>query len=121
VSIRATIRNRCPSARILAAAAATAGLLALAGCGSVQVGRDFNAESFATRVERGVTRQTDVRAWLGSPSSTGVTVEADGRRLTKWTYYFGRGRLPGLADLRFKLLEIHFDADGVVQSYTWSD
>jgi hypothetical protein len=94
--------------------------LALVACGSVQVGRDFDVAAFETKVHRGETTQTQVRSWLGVPANTGVAVDAHGERNEEWTYYFGRGSLPEMTDVKFKMLQVRFDGQGKVLSYSWS-
>ena len=98
----------------------SAGLLVLTACGTVQVGRDFNIAAFETMVQRGVTTTAQVHAKLGNPTNTGIAVDAQGERNEEWTYYFGQGSLPGMADTKFKMLQVRFDAQGKVHSYSWS-
>jgi len=97
-------------------------LIGFSGCSTTafQVGRDFDPNSFAVKVERGKTSQTDVLGWLGSPASTGIRVETDGTRYTVWTYYFASGDLSDLEDSRLKTLEIKFGQNSLVQGYAWS-
>ncbi|MFZ2648462.1 MAG: hypothetical protein WA210_00015 [Burkholderiaceae bacterium] len=98
-----------------------AAALLLAACGStVQVGRDFDISAFENRVERAVTTQAQVRAWLGAPAGTGVAVDSRGERSEEWKYYFGQGSLSGMSQAKFKSLDIRFDAEGKVLSYSWS-
>lgn len=92
----------------------------LAACGSVQVGRDFDIGAFESKVQRTTTTQAQVRAWLGAPANTGIAVDARGERNEEWTYYFGQGSLPGMADAKFKMLQVRFDTQGKVLSYSWS-
>jgi hypothetical protein len=92
----------------------------VAGCASVDIGKDFDLETFERRVAVGETQRTEVRRWLGEPVSTGQVVRSDGSRLEEWTYYHGTGRMPGMEDARLKYLEIRFRADGTVDSYKWS-
>jgi outer membrane protein assembly factor BamE (lipoprotein component of BamABCDE complex) len=94
--------------------------MVLAACGSVQVGRDFDIAAFETKVHRGETTQAQVRTWLGVPANTGVAVDARGERNREWTYYFGRGSLPGMTDAKLKMLQVRFDDQGKVLSYSWS-
>lgn len=94
--------------------------LLLAACATVEVGREFDLSAFDAKVQRGVTTQADVRAWLGAPSGVGVSVDSTGERLQEWTYYRGEGRLPGMKNLQLKLLQVKFDQRGVVRSYSWS-
>ncbi len=97
-------------------------LMGLSGCSTTvfQAGRDFDQNSFAAKVARGKTSQTDVFGWLGSPAGTGIRVDTDGLRYTVWTYYFANGDLSDLEDARVKTLEIKFDQGNVVQGYAWS-
>jgi outer membrane protein assembly factor BamE (lipoprotein component of BamABCDE complex) len=97
-------------------------LMGLSGCGTTafQVGREFDPNSFAVKVERGKTTQTDVLAWMGSPTSVGVRVETDGQHYTVWTYYFANGDLSDLSEAHLKTLEIKFDQSHLVQGYAWS-
>jgi outer membrane protein assembly factor BamE (lipoprotein component of BamABCDE complex) len=104
--------------RSICAAALLASLAA--GCGTVQVGKDYDLTAFSTRVQRGVTTRTDVRLWLGAPSSEGVSVETSGVRYELWTYYRGTGSLPAMSDAHLKMLQVKFDAQGLVQGYEWS-
>ena len=94
--------------------------LLLAACSTVQVGRDFDARSFETRVERGVTTQDQVRNWFGAPVNTGVNVDTSGERFDEWTYYFALGRLTDVSAVRMKILQIKFDKQGLVRGYNWS-
>ena len=95
-------------------------LFLLAACGSVRLGQEFDPSVFEAKVQRGTTKQAEVRAWLGAPAGVGISVEISGERYEQWTYYYGEGHLPNLADARLKLLQIKFDQQGVVRSYTWS-
>jgi hypothetical protein len=92
----------------------------LAGCSSIEVGRQFDLSAFDTKVMRGVTTQSDVRAWLGAPSSVGISIETNGDRYEQWTYYHGAGHLTNMADSTLTLLRIKFDQGGVVRAYEWS-
>jgi len=109
---------RLPAGRRIIAACV--GAMALVACGTVQVGRDFDISAFEANVRRGETMQTQVRNWLGTPASTGIAVDVRGERNEEWTYYFGRGRVPGMADVKFKMLQVRFDTQGRVISYSWS-
>ena len=93
----------------------------LAGCNTIQVGSDFDLKDFESRVERSVTTQDQVKNWLGTPGSTGVVVDRAGRRLQKWTYFFGTGQVSGKKPAKLKYLEVHFDQDGKVVAYNWSE
>lgn len=93
----------------------------LAACSTVHVGHDFDLHTFEARVERGVSTQSQVRAWLGAPTGTGVSVDAGGERYEEWTYYSASGRMADLEGATVKMLQIKFDRQGVVRAYNWSD
>ena len=95
------------------------GLLLLSGCASFQVGSDFKLTQFASSVEQGVTTQAQVKEWLGNPQSTGVVVERDGQKLTRWMYYYSKGTLSNMNNARMKTLEVQFDQNGIVRAYDW--
>lgn len=94
---------------------------ALAACSAVQVGQDFDLRAFEARIERGVSTQSQVRAWLGAPAGVGVNVDTGGERFEEWTYYSASGRLPDMAGAKVKMLQIKFDKQGIVRGYSWSD
>jgi len=96
-------------------------LLTLSACASVQLGHDFDIQTFETNVVSGESTKQDIRIWLGAPTSTGITVHANGKRTEKWTYYHAHGKLPGLKNARLKILEIQFDNKGLVYSYNWTE
>lgn len=99
---------------------AVIGLTVLAGCSTVQVGKDFDLHAFGSKVQRGSTTQSQVRGWLGAPASVGVAVDTGGERFEEWTYYYGTGQLPDMSDARLKILQIKFDRKGLVRGYNWS-
>lgn len=92
----------------------------LAACGTVQVGQDFDVRAFETKIERGISTRNQVRAWLGAPTGTGVSVDTGGERFDEWTYYFASGKLPDMAGTKVKILQIKFDKQGIVCGYSWS-
>lgn len=94
--------------------------LLFAACSTVQVGQNFDLHAFETKINRGVSTQDQVRAWLGAPTSTGVNVDTSGERFDEWTYYSASGRLPDMAGARVKTLQIKFDKQGIVRGYNWS-
>jgi len=100
--------------------AALAATVLLAGCSTVQVGREFNYEQFASKARPGTTSLQEVSAVLGPPMGKGLVAEADGALYDQWTYYYGRGDLGNSAKSRFKLLQIRFDQAGKLASYNWS-
>lgn len=95
--------------------------LLLAACSTVQVGQNFDLRTFEMKVERGITTQNQVRAWLGAPTGSGVSVDTGGERFDEWTYYYGSGRLPDMAGAKVKTLQIKFDKQGIVRGYNWSN
>jgi len=95
-------------------------VLLAAGCATVELGQEFDLASFEKRVQRGVTTQEQVKAWLGAPSGTGESIESSGERYLQWTWYHGKGRFPRMADARFDILQVKFDERGVVRAYNWS-
>jgi hypothetical protein len=95
-------------------------VLLLAACGTLQAGRDFDLATFQSRVQRGVSTQAEVRAWLGAPAGTGVSVEASGERYEQWNYFLGMASVQGAEPARVKLLQVKFDAQGLVRAYNWS-
>lgn len=92
----------------------------LAACGTAQVGRDFDMRAFETRIERGATKQSEIRSWLGAPAGKGINVNTDGEHFDEWTYYFASGKLPDMSGTRVKMLQIKFDKQGIVRGYNWS-
>jgi hypothetical protein len=99
---------------------AVLGLVAVAGCSTLTVGRDFNYGAFEGKAKQGVTTSAEVREWLGAPAALGVALESNGERNDEWTYYHGSGKLPSGKDVSFKMLQIKFRPDGTLYSYTWS-
>ncbi len=94
-------------------------LLMLSAC-ALKFGKDFDPSAFEAKVERGVTTQKQVRQWLGAPQSTGRIVENNGIQYRRWLYYFGNGKLTQMDNAIFKTLEVRFDKDNKVASYSWS-
>ena len=94
--------------------------LLLAACSTVQVGMDFDMRAFETKVERGVSTQSQIRAWLGEPRGTGINVDTNGEQFDEWTYYFAAGKLPNMSGATVKTLQIKFDRQGIVRGYNWS-
>jgi outer membrane protein assembly factor BamE (lipoprotein component of BamABCDE complex) len=100
--------------------AALAAPLLMAGCTSMQTGREFNYAKFSQETRPGTTDMAQVRAVLGPPMGKGLVVEADGSMYEQWTYYYGTGNLTSPEKSRFKLLQIRFNQAGTVASYNWS-
>ena len=92
----------------------------LGACASVKVGRDFDVGVFAAKLEQGVTTQTQVRSWLGEPTSVGVSLATDGERFDEWDYYYAEGQMSDMSTAKVKILQVKFDRQGKVRSYNWS-
>lgn len=92
----------------------------LAGCSSMQVGREFNYGKFSQDIRPGTSDMAQVEAVLGPPMGKGLVAEADGSLYDQWTYYYGSGSPTSPEKSRFKLLQIRFNQAGKVASYNWS-
>jgi outer membrane protein assembly factor BamE (lipoprotein component of BamABCDE complex) len=92
----------------------------LSACGTVKMGRDFDVGVFAAKLEQGVTTQSQVRSWLGEPTSVGVSLATDGEHFDEWDYYYAEGDLTDMSNAKVKILQIKFDKQGKVRSYNWS-
>lgn len=95
-------------------------LLSACGAAQVKVGRDFDVDTFAAKIQQGVTTQSQVSSWLGEPASVGVSLANNGERFDEWVYYFAEGKLADMSTARVKTLQIKFDQLGTVRSYDWS-
>jgi hypothetical protein len=99
-------------------------VLLLSACASaplsVKLGRDFNVDTFSTKIEQSVTTQDEVRTWLGEPVSVGISLTENGERFDEWTYYFATGVVTDLGAAKVKILQVKFDKTGVVHGYNWS-
>ena len=93
----------------------------LSACSTVQIGRDFDVESFDKISSMADMSKAQVKELLGAPESTGVAMEKGGERLVEWVYFFGTGQLPSMSDTRIKMLQIRFEKTGMVRSYNWSN
>ena len=92
----------------------------IAGCSTLKVGRDFDYNAFASRVELGTTTAAQVMDWVGAPAGKGVEVGTDRTRLDVWNYYYGTGRIPSGSDTSFKLLQVKLNQEGKVAAYVWT-
>src|SRR3989338_6112231 len=95
-------------------------VILISACGSVKLGRDFDASVFTAKFEQGVTTQDTVRSWLGEPTSVGVSLATDGERFDEWTYYYAEGEMADMSKAKIKILQIKFDKQGKMRSYKWS-
>jgi hypothetical protein len=92
--------------------------LALAGCASVEIGKPFEPGLFCAKAQRGVSTDADIKGWLGEPQGVGLSVEPNGDNYYEWTYYHAGGRLPSMADTHLMVLQVKFDAAGVMRAYS---
>ena len=92
----------------------------LAGCSSLKIGRDFDMQAFEGKVKIGETTKTQVLNKIGSPKSTGVSLNRDGERLLEWVYFYATGKLSG-EDAQLKILQIRFEQHGIMGSYNWTN
>jgi outer membrane protein assembly factor BamE (lipoprotein component of BamABCDE complex) len=100
--------------------AALAAPILIAGCTTMQGGREFNYAKFSQDTRPGTTDMAQVQTVLGPPMGKGLVVEADGSMYEQWTYYSGAVNPTSPEKSRFKLLQIRFNQAGVVASYNWS-
>lgn len=96
-------------------------LMALVSCSAIQIGQNFELNSFTKNVVAGKTTKQQVTQWLGNPLSTGISHKESGERLTVWDYFYGSGELPSMKNTKIKMLQIQFDNKGILRSYNWSD
>lgn len=96
-------------------------IMLLAGCSSIQVGRDFDMLAFDSIAKAGETTKAQVLDKIGDPKSTGVSINRDGERLLEWVYFYATGKLPGMDDAQLKILQIRFDKGGIIRSYNWTN
>ncbi len=94
--------------------------LLLGACTTVRFGQDFDPVKFQEWVKQGETSRQQVQNFLGAPTSQGEVIESDGKRYSRWLYYYGHGRIHRMADAQFKMLEVRFDEQDKVVSYNWS-
>src|SRR3989304_1484978 len=81
----------------------------LAACSTIQAGRDFDMRSVETKIERGITKQDQIRTWLGAPTNMGGSLDTSGEHYDEWTYYFVSGKMVDMSGARVKMLQIKFD------------
>jgi outer membrane protein assembly factor BamE (lipoprotein component of BamABCDE complex) len=93
----------------------------MAGCSTIHIGSEFDLNAFSQQVQHGVTTKSQIRAWLGAPAGTGVSIDTKGIQFEEWLYYYGHGKLPAMKNVSLKTLQVKFDQAGVVRGYNWSD
>jgi outer membrane protein assembly factor BamE (lipoprotein component of BamABCDE complex) len=102
------MRHRRVAVLVLAAAI-------LVSCASVfQSGRDFPSPKPGAEIKNGTTVKADLLKMYGEPTQVGTK---DGDQTWTW-YYFKKGTGGG-ADLT-KQLEVTFNSQNIVQSYSFS-
>lgn len=89
-------------------------------CSSIKMGRDFDVGTFTAKIEHGITTQSQVRSWLGEPTSVGASLDTGGERFDEWAYYFAAGTMADMSATKVKILQIKFDKQGKVRGYNWS-
>jgi len=94
--------------------------LLVTGCGSIQIGRDFDVEAFEKMAKVGETSKTQVRQVLGSAKSSGISINRDGERLVEWVYFYVTGKVSEMESTSLKILQVRFDLTGKLRSYSWS-
>ena len=96
-------------------------VLLLSGCGSIQIGRDFDVKAFAHMAKVGETSKAQVRKVLGAPKSSGISINRDGERLVEWVYFYATGKMSEMDDAGLKILQVRFEQSGKLRSYNWSN
>lgn len=96
-------------------------VLFLTGCGSIQIGRDFDVKAFENMAKVGETSKTQVQKVLGAPKSSGISINRDGERLVEWVYFYATGKMSTMDDAGLKILQVRFDQGGRLSSYNWSN
>ena len=96
-------------------------VLLLTGCGSIQIGHDFDVKAFENMAKVGETSKAQVRKVLGAPKSSGVAINRDGERLVEWVYFYATGKMHAMEGAGLKILQVRFDQSGKLRSYNWSN
>jgi outer membrane protein assembly factor BamE (lipoprotein component of BamABCDE complex) len=100
--------------RVSAVAGVLALALLLASCAALSTGRDFPSPKPGAEIKNGATAKADLLRMFGEPTQVGVK---DGDQTWTW-YYFKKGAGKN-GDLS-KQLEVTFNAQGIVKSYSFS-
>ena len=96
-------------------------VLLLTGCGSIQIGRDFDVKAFENMAKVGETSKAQVREVLGAPKSSGISIKRDGERLVEWVYFYATGKMSEMEGAGLKILQVRFEQSGKLRSYNWSN
>ena len=96
-------------------------VLLLTGCGSIQIGRDFDVKAFENMAKVGETSKAQVQEVLGAPKSSGISINRDGERLVEWVYFYATGKMSEMEGTGLKVLQVRFEQSGKLRSYNWSN
>ena len=83
--------------------------------GCVSVGKDFD-EANVSRIQKGVTTESDLVSWFGKPSNRVTT--SDGKVALMWAHYTSQGFVS--THSTSKTLTVTLGPDGKVQDYSLS-
>ena len=100
--------------RLAALTSIVAFAVSLAACSALSTGRDFPSPKPGAEIKNGATSKADLLKMFGEPTQVGLK---DGDQTWTW-YYFQKGA-GGDSDLS-KQLEVTFNAQSVVKSYSFS-
>jgi len=98
--------------RLAALTTVLAFAVSLAACSAFKTGRDFPSPKPGAEIKNGATTKADLLKMYGDPTQVGIK---DGDQTWTW-YYFQAGKDSDLS----KQLEVTFNAQGVVKSYSFS-
>jgi outer membrane protein assembly factor BamE (lipoprotein component of BamABCDE complex) len=88
--------------------------VSLAACSALSTGRDFPSPKPGAEIKNGATTKADLLKMYGDPTQVGMK---DGDQTWTW-YYFKKGS--GKDGDLSKQLEVTFNPQGVVKSYSFS-
>ena len=100
--------------RLTALSTVLALAVSLAACSALSTGRDFPSVKPGMEIKNGATAKADLLKMFGEPTQVGLK---DGDQTWTW-YYFQKGS--GKDGDLSKQLEVTFNAQGVVKSYSFS-
>jgi outer membrane protein assembly factor BamE (lipoprotein component of BamABCDE complex) len=88
--------------------------VSFAACAALSTGRDFPTPKPGAEIRNGTTTKADLLKMYGEPTQVGMK---DGDQTWTW-YYFQKGS--GKASDLAKQLEVTFNGQGIVKSYSFS-
>ena len=88
--------------------------VSLTACSALSTGREFASPKPGAEIKNGATTKADLLRMFGDPTQVGMK---DGDQTWTW-YYFQKGS--GKAGDLSKQLEVTFNGQGVVKSYSFS-